>query len=101
MAILWGPPERASWPKCCSVWNPWGGSSACRSCASATACQRRRLSNAFKGAQPFMKVQDSTFLVSGGSSGLGAACVHLLATEGARVLIADVNRPAGEILAKD
>jgi NAD(P)-dependent dehydrogenase (short-subunit alcohol dehydrogenase family) len=48
-----------------------------------------------------MKVQDSTFLVSGGSSGLGAACVHLLAQEGARVLIADVNRPAGEVLAKE
>jgi NAD(P)-dependent dehydrogenase (short-subunit alcohol dehydrogenase family) len=48
-----------------------------------------------------MKVQDSTFLVSGGSSGLGAACVHLLANEGARVVIADVNRQAGETLAKE
>jgi len=48
-----------------------------------------------------MKVEDSTFLVSGGSSGLGAACVRRLAAGGAKVMIADVNRTAGENLAKE
>ncbi len=46
-----------------------------------------------------MQVQGHTFLVSGGSSGLGAACVRMLANAGANVAIADVNRPAGEGLA--
>jgi NAD(P)-dependent dehydrogenase (short-subunit alcohol dehydrogenase family) len=45
-----------------------------------------------------MQVADHTFLVSGGSSGLGAACVRLLAGAGARVLIADLNRAGGESL---
>ena len=48
-----------------------------------------------------MQIRDHTFLVSGGSSGLGAACVRMLAGAGGKVLIADVNRPAGEALAVD
>jgi NAD(P)-dependent dehydrogenase (short-subunit alcohol dehydrogenase family) len=46
-----------------------------------------------------MQVADHTFLVSGGSSGLGAACVRTLASAGGRVLIADVNQAGGESLA--
>ncbi len=46
-----------------------------------------------------MQVQGHTFLVSGGSSGLGAACVRMLANAGANVAIADLNRRAGESLA--
>jgi NAD(P)-dependent dehydrogenase (short-subunit alcohol dehydrogenase family) len=46
-----------------------------------------------------MQVPGHTFLVSGGSSGLGAASVRTLADAGANVAIADVNRPAGESLA--
>jgi NAD(P)-dependent dehydrogenase (short-subunit alcohol dehydrogenase family) len=46
-----------------------------------------------------MQVQGHTFLVSGGSSGLGAACVRMLANAGANVAIADLNRPGGESLA--
>lgn len=46
-----------------------------------------------------MQIQDHTFLVTGGSSGLGAACVRWLAGSGASVLIADVNVVAGESLA--
>jgi NAD(P)-dependent dehydrogenase (short-subunit alcohol dehydrogenase family) len=48
-----------------------------------------------------MKIQGSTFLVTGGSSGLGAACVQRLAGAGANVVIADLNRDAGEALASE
>ncbi len=48
-----------------------------------------------------MKIQGSTFLVTGGSSGLGAATARRLATAGANVLIADLNNEAGEALAAD
>jgi NAD(P)-dependent dehydrogenase (short-subunit alcohol dehydrogenase family) len=41
-----------------------------------------------------MKISGSTALVSGGSSGLGAACVRLLAAAGANVVIADLNPTA-------
>jgi NAD(P)-dependent dehydrogenase (short-subunit alcohol dehydrogenase family) len=45
-----------------------------------------------------MKLLDSTFVVTGGSSGLGSACAHMLAESGANVLIADLNAEAGEQL---
>lgn len=48
-----------------------------------------------------MQVQNHTFLVSGGSSGLGAACVRMLANAGANVVIADLHRPGGESLAAE
>jgi NAD(P)-dependent dehydrogenase (short-subunit alcohol dehydrogenase family) len=48
-----------------------------------------------------MQLQGKTILVSGGSSGLGAACVRLLAGAGANVVIADINRAAGEALAAE
>jgi NAD(P)-dependent dehydrogenase (short-subunit alcohol dehydrogenase family) len=38
-----------------------------------------------------MQIKDNTFIVTGGSSGLGEACVRRLAGLGANVLIADVN----------
>lgn len=47
-----------------------------------------------------MQIKDSCFLVTGGSSGLGAACVQMLAGAGGRVIIADLNVDAGEALAK-
>lgn len=46
-----------------------------------------------------MKIEGSTFLVTGGSSGLGAACVNRLAAAGANLIIADLNSEAGEALA--
>lgn len=46
-----------------------------------------------------MQVRDRTFLVTGGSSGLGAACVRRLVNDGAYVVIADVNLADGEALA--
>ena len=48
-----------------------------------------------------MKISGSTFLVTGGSSGLGAACVRRLAAAGGSVLIADLNSEAGEALADE
>jgi NAD(P)-dependent dehydrogenase (short-subunit alcohol dehydrogenase family) len=48
-----------------------------------------------------MQLYGHTFLVTGGASGLGGACVRLLAGAGANVLIADLNREAGEKVAAD
>ncbi len=48
-----------------------------------------------------MQVQGNTFLVSGGSSGLGAACVRTLVGAGGKVLIADLNQAAGTALAAE
>jgi NAD(P)-dependent dehydrogenase (short-subunit alcohol dehydrogenase family) len=48
-----------------------------------------------------MQLQGNTFLVSGGASGLGAACVRRFASAGANVVIADVNRGVGEALAAE
>jgi NAD(P)-dependent dehydrogenase (short-subunit alcohol dehydrogenase family) len=46
-----------------------------------------------------MEIRNSTFIVTGGSSGLGAATVEMLAAAGGKVVIADVNRAQGEALA--
>jgi NAD(P)-dependent dehydrogenase (short-subunit alcohol dehydrogenase family) len=46
-----------------------------------------------------MQIAAHTFLVSGGSSGLGAACVQMLAAAGGNVVVGDVNDAAGEKLA--
>src|SRR5688572_6600669 len=48
-----------------------------------------------------MNLAGNTFLVSGGSSGLGAACVRMLAAAGTNVVIADINQTAGEALATE
>jgi NAD(P)-dependent dehydrogenase (short-subunit alcohol dehydrogenase family) len=48
-----------------------------------------------------MEIQDSTFLVSGGGSGLGAATARTLAEVGANVLIADINEEAGNGVAAE
>jgi NAD(P)-dependent dehydrogenase (short-subunit alcohol dehydrogenase family) len=48
-----------------------------------------------------MQITQEPFLVSGGSSGLGAACVRMLAGSGGHVVIADVNRTVGEALAAE
>ena len=46
-----------------------------------------------------MQIQNNTFLVAGGGSGLGAATAGMLVARGGRVVIADVN-PAGESVAR-
>ena len=48
-----------------------------------------------------MQIAGHTFLISGGSSGLGAACVRVLAGAGANVVIADVNDAAGAKLVSE
>ncbi|MCK6630077.1 MAG: 3-hydroxyacyl-CoA dehydrogenase [Anaerolineae bacterium] len=48
-----------------------------------------------------MDIQDKTFLITGGGSGLGAATARLLAESGAKVMIADVNTTAGEGVAAE
>lgn len=48
-----------------------------------------------------MEIQNNTFLISGGGSGLGKAAVKMLAENGAHVVIADLNRETGENLADE
>jgi NAD(P)-dependent dehydrogenase (short-subunit alcohol dehydrogenase family) len=48
-----------------------------------------------------MQLQDSTFLITGGGSGLGAACARLFAASGANVVIADVNAESGAGMATE
>ncbi|MGZ5035705.1 MAG: 3-hydroxyacyl-CoA dehydrogenase [Usitatibacter sp.] len=46
-----------------------------------------------------MQIQNHVFLVTGGGSGLGAATATMLAANGGKVVIADLNEPAGKDLA--
>ena len=46
-----------------------------------------------------MQIQNHVFLVTGGGSGLGAAAATMLASNGAKVVIADLNEPKGKDLA--
>ncbi len=48
-----------------------------------------------------MEIQNKTFVISGGGSGLGEATARRLAAEGANIVIADINRATGEKVAED
>jgi NAD(P)-dependent dehydrogenase (short-subunit alcohol dehydrogenase family) len=48
-----------------------------------------------------MKIANRVFVVTGGASGLGAAVARLVVAEGGCVVIADLNREAGEALARE
>lgn len=48
-----------------------------------------------------MDVQNKCILVSGGASGLGAACVRLLTKAGAKAVIVDLNNEMGNTLAEE
>ncbi|MEK6706325.1 MAG: 3-hydroxyacyl-CoA dehydrogenase [Bdellovibrionota bacterium] len=47
-----------------------------------------------------MQIKGKVFLVSGGASGLGAACVERFYEQGASVVLIDKNKEVGEALAK-
>ena len=46
-----------------------------------------------------MQLTNRTFLITGGASGLGAACCRLFVEAGANVIVADLNQAAGDALA--
>src|SRR6185312_14622427 len=46
-----------------------------------------------------MDIRNSTFIVTGGGSGLGAATVEMIAANGGNAIIADVNPATGKALA--
>jgi NAD(P)-dependent dehydrogenase (short-subunit alcohol dehydrogenase family) len=48
-----------------------------------------------------MQIAEHTFVVTGGGSGLGAACARRFAAGGGRVIVADVQKAAGESLASE
>jgi len=48
-----------------------------------------------------MQIKDSVFLVTGGASGLGAATARMAVQNGGRAVIADMQKEAGEKLAKE
>ena len=48
-----------------------------------------------------MNIKGSSALVTGGASGLGAATVRMLAAQGAKVVIADVNEKGGNDLSQE
>ncbi|MBP2280493.1 NAD(P)-dependent dehydrogenase (short-subunit alcohol dehydrogenase family) [Psychrobacter sp. PL19] len=48
-----------------------------------------------------MKIQDNSFLVTGGASGLGEAVVRAIVAQGGNVVIADLNESTGQALVKE
>ncbi|ESJ19450.1 3-hydroxy-2-methylbutyryl-CoA dehydrogenase [Cupriavidus sp. HPC(L)] len=46
-----------------------------------------------------MQIRDNVFIVTGGASGLGAGTARMLAEQGGKVVIADLNEAAGTALA--
>ena len=48
-----------------------------------------------------MQIRGNVFLITGGASGLGAASARLIANEGGKVVIADLNEDVGNALATE
>jgi NAD(P)-dependent dehydrogenase (short-subunit alcohol dehydrogenase family) len=48
-----------------------------------------------------MQLNDNSFIVTGGASGLGAAVTRMLAADGGRVVIADLKETEGQALAAE
>lgn len=48
-----------------------------------------------------MQIKDNVFIVTGGSSGLGAACGRMIVAAGGRVIIADLKEAEGQTLAAE
>jgi 3(or 17)beta-hydroxysteroid dehydrogenase len=47
------------------------------------------------------RLQDKVIVISGGASGIGAACARMFAAEGARITIADINVAGGRAVAAE
>src|SRR5690349_2334401 len=60
-----------------------------------------RILYATRKGKHIMELKNKGVLVTGGASGLGAACVRLLSEGGAKVVIADLNSEWGEKLAAE
>ncbi|MDP1734244.1 MAG: 3-hydroxyacyl-CoA dehydrogenase [Sulfuritalea sp.] len=48
-----------------------------------------------------MQIKDSVFIITGGASGLGAGTARMLAAQGGKVILADLNETAGKALAAE
>jgi NAD(P)-dependent dehydrogenase (short-subunit alcohol dehydrogenase family) len=48
-----------------------------------------------------MQIRDNVFIITGGASGLGAATARMIAGEGGRVVLADLQADAGQALASE
>ncbi len=48
-----------------------------------------------------MKIENGVFVVTGGASGLGAGTARMIVEAGGRVVLADLQREAGEALARE
>ena len=48
-----------------------------------------------------MQIRDNVFIVTGGASGLGAGTARMLAEQGGKVVVADLNEAAGNALAEE
>jgi NAD(P)-dependent dehydrogenase (short-subunit alcohol dehydrogenase family) len=55
----------------------------------------------FLSNKAIMNISGKVFIVTGGASGLGEGTARMLATEGAKVVIADMQVEKGEAIAKD
>jgi len=50
---------------------------------------------------PAMDINGASAIVTGGASGIGAACARQLAAKGAKVVVADLNAEGGGALAEE
>jgi NAD(P)-dependent dehydrogenase (short-subunit alcohol dehydrogenase family) len=54
-----------------------------------------------KRTRSVMQIKDKVFVITGGASGLGAACARMIAAQGGKLVIADLHDDAGAALAAE
>src|SRR4051794_10029628 len=69
--------------------------------SSGSKKHERQPDRRVRGGRVNEELAGKTAIVTGGASGLGRAMVERFVEEGARVVIADVNRDGGEALASE